>query len=128
MSRPYRPVRELEAHLARGELESAIALAGVIARERREPLELAVTARFLPLVAHVRPREFDRWALRWLERWCQERRDGASIDDAVDVARALAAIPVDPDVGLAGLVGLAAPGAGRAAARSPGQAGARRRR
>jgi hypothetical protein len=55
MSRPFRPVRELEAHLDRGELDFAIALARQAARERPRPLELELTVRFLPLVAEQRP-------------------------------------------------------------------------
>jgi hypothetical protein len=101
MSRPYRPVRELEAHLARGELEFAIALARVAARERVRPLDLELTLRFLPLVAEQRPEAFDVWTLRWLERWCGELRGRASIDDAVELVGALAEIPVDPERALA---------------------------
>jgi hypothetical protein len=97
VSRPYRPVRELEAHLDRGELEFAIAIAKMAARERSRPLDLALTLRFLPLIAAQRPDAFDVWALRWLERWCGELRSSASIDDAVELASALAEIPVDPD-------------------------------
>ncbi len=100
MARPYRPVRELEAHLQRGELDFAIALAKVLAVERSRPLDLAITLRFLPLVAVQRPDAFDEWTLRWLERWCGELRGRASIDDAVELAAALAEIPVDPDHGL----------------------------
>jgi hypothetical protein len=90
-------MRELEAHLARGELDFAIALAKGIADERSRPLDLEVMARFLPLVACQRPDAFDVWALRWLERWCAERRGVSSIDDAVEVVTGLAEIPVDPD-------------------------------
>lgn len=100
MGRPYRPARELEAHLARGELDFAIALAHVVLSERERPLELTLTVRFLPLVAAQRPEDFDVWALRWLERWCMELRGQASIDDAVEVACGLAEIPVDPERGL----------------------------
>ena len=96
MGRPYRPVRELEAHLERGELEFALALARALAVERERPLDLAVTIRFLPLIAAERPEAFDVWALRWLERWCAELRRAASIDDAVEVAQGLAEIPIDP--------------------------------
>jgi hypothetical protein len=106
MSRPYRPVRELEAHLARGELDFAIALARAVGDERERPLELEVTLGFLPLIAVQRPEAFDVWALRWLERWCGELRERASIDDAVDVAQGLAEIPVDPDRGLASIRGV----------------------
>jgi len=97
MSRPYRPVRELEAHLRRGELDFALALARAVAQERERPLGLDVTIRFLPLIASQRPELFDGWALRWMERWCAELRPSASIDDAVDVVAGLAEIPVDPD-------------------------------
>ncbi len=97
MSRPYRPARELEAHLDRGELDFAIALAKVLAHERTRPLDLRMTLRFLPLVAIQRPEAFDEWTLRWLERWCGELRGQASIDDAVELVAALAEIPVDPE-------------------------------
>jgi hypothetical protein len=97
MGRPYRPVRELEAHLARGELDFAIAVAKAAARERTRPLELGLMLRFLPLIAAQRPDEFDVWTLRWLERWCGELRGRASIDDAAELVAGLAEIPVDPD-------------------------------
>jgi hypothetical protein len=100
MSRPYRTARELEAHLDRGELDFAVALARVLAHERGRPLDLALTLRFLPLVAVQRPDAFDDWTLRWLERWCADLRGRASIDDAVELAAGLAELPVDPDRGL----------------------------
>lgn len=108
MSRPYRPVRELEAHLARGELDFAIALARAIADERERPLDLEVLLGFLPVVAVQRPEAFDVWSLRWLERWCAQQQGVASIDDAVEVAGGLAEIPVDPERALARLNSLAA--------------------
>jgi hypothetical protein len=97
MSSPYRPARELEAHLDRGELDFAIALARGLVDERARPLELDVTLRFLPLVAVQRPDAFDVWTLRWLERWCEQLRGRASIDDAVELVAGLAEIPVDPE-------------------------------
>ena len=97
MSRPFRPVRELEGHLQRGELDFAIALAKMATRERARPLELELTVRFLPLVAVQRPDDFDEWTLRWLERWCGELRGHASIDDAVDLVAGLAEIPIDSE-------------------------------
>jgi hypothetical protein len=111
MPRPYRPDRELEHHLDRGELDFAIAIARGLARERRRPLELDVVVRFLPLIANGRPEEFDVWALRWLERWCEELRGRASIDDGVEVAHALAAIPVEAEQALRTLKRLGSPGA-----------------
>lgn len=100
MGRPYRPIRELEGHLARGELEFALALLRGIAGERRRPLELELALRFLPLIAIQRPGEFDRWALRWLERWCGERGTVASVDDALELVAGLAEMPVDPEAGI----------------------------
>ena len=97
MVRPYHPARELEGHLDRGELDSAIVLAHALTRERGRPLDLEVTLRFLPLIAAQRPDAFDPWALRWLERWCGERRGRASIEDAGELAAALAEVPVDPE-------------------------------
>jgi hypothetical protein len=100
MARPYRPARELEDHLDRGELDFAIALARGISRERGRPLELELMARFLPLIAGQRPHEFDGWALRWLERWCGEQRGLASIDEALDVVQALAAVAIEDEAAL----------------------------
>jgi len=100
MGRPYRPVRELEGHLARGELDFALAVLRGIAGERRRPLELELALRFLPLIAIERPEEFDRWALRWLERWCGDRIVDASVDDAVELVAGLAEMPVDPEAGM----------------------------
>lgn len=100
MGRPYRPQRELEAHLDRGELDFAIALARAITQERGRPLDLELTVRFLPLIAAQRPQEFDPWTLRWLERWCAGARGEGSIDDAAEIAAALAELPVDPERGM----------------------------
>jgi hypothetical protein len=108
MSRPYRPARELEAHLARGELDFAVALARALVHERARPLDLEVTVRFLPLVAAQRPDAFDLWALRWLERWCGERRGRSSIDDAVEIVDGLAEIPVDPEHALQTIAAISA--------------------
>jgi len=90
MARPFRPLRELEGHLDRGELDSATLLARELALERERPLELELTLRFLPLIAVQRPERYDSWALRWLERWCVELRELACVDDAAGVASALA--------------------------------------
>ncbi len=108
MGRPYRPVRELEAHLARGELDFALALARAIAVERERPLELLVTLGFLPLIAAERPADYDLWTLRWLERWCGELSRRASVDDALEIVQGLAEIPVDPERGLETIKAVAA--------------------
>lgn len=97
MVRPYHTVRELEGHLDRGELDSAIVLAHDLAQERGRPLELELTLRFLPLIAVQRPEAFDPWALRWLERWCAQWRADATIDDAGELAAGLSELAVDPE-------------------------------
>ena len=108
MIRPYHPARELAGHLDRGELDSAIVLAHDLARERGRPLDLELTLRFLPLVAAQRPDAFDPWALRWLERWCGERRGAATIEDAGELAAALAELAVDPERALSAIAALQA--------------------
>jgi len=94
--RPYRPSAELDVALERGELQLAVALAREVAEDRRRPVDLALALRFMPLVAAQRPHAYDMWACRWLVRWLTET-DGATIDQAVDVAAGLAALPVEPD-------------------------------
>ena len=94
--RPYRPAAELEAALARGDLQLAVNLAREVAEDRGRPVDVALALRFLPLVAAKRPLAYDMWACRWLARWLTET-EGATIDQAVDVAAGLAALPVEPD-------------------------------
>jgi hypothetical protein len=94
--RPYRPASELEAAIDRGELGLAITLAREVAEDRGRPVELDLALRFLPLVAAQRPPAYDSWACRWLARWLTET-DGATIDQAVDIAAGLAALPVEPE-------------------------------
>jgi hypothetical protein len=93
-------MRELEAHLQRGELDFALAVARTLARERGEQLELDVMLRFLPLVAEERPESFDAWGLRWLGRWCTQLAGKATVDDAVEVTQGLAEIPLDSQRGM----------------------------
>ncbi len=94
--RPYRPVAELEAAIERGDLQLAVSLAREVAEDHRKPLDLELALRMLPLVAIQRPRSYDSWACRWLARWLTET-ERANIDQAVDVAAALAALPVEPE-------------------------------
>jgi hypothetical protein len=94
--RPYRPAAELEAALEREDLELAIALAREVAEDRHKPVELGVALRFLPLIAAQRPEAYDIWASRWMVRWLSEAHE-ATIDRAVDVAAALAALPLEPE-------------------------------
>ncbi len=93
--RPWKPAVELDAALERGELRFAIELADELRVERGRPIDLATASRFLPLIAQESPSEFDMWAMRWLARWVNET-PAASIDQAAEVAAALAEIPVEP--------------------------------
>ncbi len=69
---PYRPIKDLERALERGELELAIAAAKDVARAYGRPIQLDIAVRFLPVVAEQRPEDYDGWALRWLARWSTE--------------------------------------------------------
>jgi hypothetical protein len=100
--RPYRPIVELEAALARGELDFAVALAAELLSERRRPIELDLALRFLPLLAAQRSSEYDAWALRWLERWIKETA-GATIERAAEVAASLADLPSETQIALASI-------------------------
>jgi hypothetical protein len=97
---PYRPVRELERAIQRGELDFALAYAKELARQRSRPLELGLALDLLPLIASQQPDAYDAWALRWLERWIGECRR-PRIDTAAELARALAELPRDPPAELA---------------------------
>lgn len=99
MSRPYRPLREIEAHLERGELAFAVAVAKDWSQEQQKALPLDIALRFLPLKAVKQPEEYDSWALRWLVRWASET-PGATTDQAADIAVALADLPGEPDAAL----------------------------
>jgi hypothetical protein len=92
---PYRPVRELERAIERGELDFALAYAKELARERSRPLDLALALGLLPLIAAQQPRAYDAWALRWLERWIRECRR-PTIARAAELAACLAELPRDP--------------------------------
>ena len=63
--------------------------------ERGKAIDLETAARFLPLIARESPREFDSWALRWLGRWITET-GSATIEQAAEVADALADLPAEP--------------------------------
>jgi hypothetical protein len=92
MGRSYKLRTELERTIRTGRLWEAKA----IVRELDGNIDLPTALRILPMVAGEEPDRYDAWALRWLQRWTAEQR-GASIDDAVDVAQALAEIPLEPD-------------------------------
>jgi hypothetical protein len=102
--RRFNPRVELEAALKRGELGFASALAAELAEDRRRPLDLQPALRFLPLVAAQRPEHFDAWALRWLLRWVSEA-PAPTIEEAAEVAAALADLPLEPNAALGILKG-----------------------
>jgi hypothetical protein len=92
---PYRPIRDLERALERGDLAMAVAAANDISREQGRPIPIDVALRLLPLVAAHEDDAYDRWACRWLARWLSEM-PAATIDQAAEVAGTLADLPVEP--------------------------------
>jgi hypothetical protein len=123
--RPYRPRRELEGHLSRGELDFAIAIAKGIPHESGRPLGLDLALLFLPVIAMQRPEAYDQWALRWLARWSTETT-GATIDQAAEVAGALVDLPMEPQAAL-GMIEAHGVRKPRTAASAPSDATASRR-
>jgi hypothetical protein len=91
---PYRPLREFEHAVERRDLPMAVAIATDIARETGRPIGLDFALQLLPLIA-ARRELYDAWALRWLARWVGES-PGATIEQAADVAAALADLPIEP--------------------------------
>jgi hypothetical protein len=73
----------------------AAAAAKDVAREYGRPISLQLALRLLALVAARRPDEYEPWACRWLARWLTET-PGATIDQAADIAGALAELPAEP--------------------------------
>jgi len=92
---PYRPLKDVERALERGDLEMAVAAANDCAREHGRPIHIELSLRFLALVAIQQHESYDRWACRWLARWLEEAT-GPTIDRAADVAAALAELPSEP--------------------------------
>lgn len=99
MGRPYRPLREIEGHLEHGSLSFAVAVAKDWTQEHQKLLPLDLALRFLPLKAAEQPEQYESWALRWLMRWISET-PGATIDQAADIAVALADLPGEPAAAL----------------------------
>jgi hypothetical protein len=95
--RPWRPAAELEGALQRGDLRYAMSLAQELRSERGRPLELALAAQFLPLIAQQSPKEYDAWALRWLARWASESAT-ATVEQAAVLAASLADLPSEPQM------------------------------
>lgn len=94
--RPWRPAKELDGALARGDLRYATVLAEELRCERGAPIPLEVAARFLPLIAQHSPGEYDAWAIRWLLRWIGEA-PVPTVARAVEIVGALGALPQQPD-------------------------------
>jgi hypothetical protein len=82
--------------IAGGELELASVLARELTRAAGAPLPLMAALELLALCAAQQVDRYDAWALRWLARWATET-PGATIDQALDVAAGLAALPVEPE-------------------------------
>jgi hypothetical protein len=74
---PYRPARDLERAIERGDLDIAAAFAKDVARERGHPIRLDLAVRLLPLVA-ADAETYDAWGCRWLARWLNETRGPTS--------------------------------------------------
>lgn len=100
---PYRPIRDLEQAIERGDLGMAIAITRDFAREHERPIPLDLALRLLPLVVVQQPDAYDGWACRWLARWLSETQ-GATIDQAAEIAEALAEIPIEPLAALEAII------------------------
>lgn len=96
---PYRPVRELEGAIERGELDFALAYAHELTRESGRPLDLELALGLLGLIAVQRPEAYDAWALRWLGRWMNESQR-PTIRTTARIAASLAALPGAPQQAL----------------------------
>jgi hypothetical protein len=96
---PYRPLRELERAIERGELDFAQAYARELATQRSRPIDLELALGLVALIASQRPDAYDAWALRWLARWIDEARR-PTIGAAAELAAGLAKLPSDPSRGL----------------------------
>ena len=90
---PYRPIRELEGAVERGELDIALGIAKDYAREHARPIGLRPALALIGLVAATGD-DYDGWACRWLARWLREARP--SIGQAAEIAATLADLPSEP--------------------------------
>jgi hypothetical protein len=91
-------VKEIEHAVRSGNLSEAIGLARDFARGHGRPIPLNSAAEILRLIARERPSEYDDYALRFLERWVNEK--ARTIDEAADLAAALAELPENPSIKL----------------------------
>jgi hypothetical protein len=103
---PHRPARELQAALSRGDLEMASAIARDLARAHGRPVDLCTALDLVALAVQREPQNYDAWACRWLARWLRETRD-ASIEQAAQLAAALADLPCEPSQSMATIRALA---------------------
>jgi hypothetical protein len=110
---PYRPLRDFEHAVEHRDLGLAIAIAKDVASERGRPIGLDLALQLLPLAAAEREL-YEAWALRWLTRWVNES-PGATIEQAAEVAAALADLPVEPHEALAAVQRACAPPSDRPA-------------
>jgi hypothetical protein len=92
---PYRPARDLQREIDRGDLRMAIAAAKDLAKHIGRPIPLPVAIKLVALAAIQRADVFDAFACRWLIRWLEET-DAITIDRAAEVAGALAELPSVP--------------------------------
>ncbi len=72
----------------------ALAAAKDCQREYGRSISLGLALRFLPLVA-ADPDTYSAYACRWLSRWLAEAPT-PTIDQAADIAAALAELPTEP--------------------------------
>jgi hypothetical protein len=93
MPRPWHPVRELEAALQSGHLSVALAAAHQL-QDDAQRISLANALELLALIAVKRPKDFERWALRWLARYVTEACQ--RIEDVADVACLLEELAREP--------------------------------
>jgi hypothetical protein len=91
---PWRPIKEIEHCITRGELDMAIAISKDARRENGHPIPVKLALELLPLVINQRTDDYDAWARHWLGRWLEQ--SGATIDKAADVAVALAELASEP--------------------------------
>jgi hypothetical protein len=90
---PWRPIRDLEQAIARGDLGMSAALARDAEREYGRPIQLDLALRLLSLA--TAEGTYDAWACRWLARWLSES-PAPTIDAAAELAGCLAELPAEP--------------------------------
>jgi hypothetical protein len=93
---PWRPIRDLEQAIARGDLRMSAALARDAEREYGRPIQLDLALRLVSLAA-AEPGTYDAWSCRWLARWLSES-PGPTIDAAAELAGCLAELPGEPQL------------------------------